>query len=156
MIDSRMPWLSVGVSSTDLDSASSLSLLHSIYGSQASQLPFSDYESETSFLGTRSECPQTTASAQRRQRPKSSPAAALAAREHQQLRPVGAPGRPTTAGRPATAGRPTTARRRRPTTAAPRRPSSAVPGRRGGRAGWERPKTALGMVRDCDPPVQIL
>jgi len=150
MIDSRMPWLSVGVSSTDLDSASSLSLLHSIYGSQASQLPFSDYESETSFLGTRSECPQTTASAQRRQRPKSSPAAALAAREQQQLRPVGAPGRPKTAGRP------TTARRRRPTTAAPRRASSAVPGRRGGRAGWERPKTALGMVRDCDPPVQIL
>ena len=142
MIDSRIPWLSVGVSSTDLDSASSLSLLHSIYGSQASQLPFSDYDSETSFPGTRSECPQTSASVQRRQRPKSSPAATLAARElaareRQQQRPGGATG----------AGRPTTARRRRPTTAAQWRPSSAVPGRRGGSAGRERPKTALGMVR---------
>ena len=140
MIDSRMPWLSVGAgSSTDLGSGSSLSLLHSIYGSQASQLPFSD-----SDLGPRS--PLTPASATSwRQRPKSSPAATLAARTRSRLQPQpgGATGRPTTA-RPGTAtGRPTTARSRRPVSSLPRRPQSAFPGKRGGGA---RPKTAVGMV----------
>ena len=152
MIDSRMPWLSVGAgSSTDLGSGSSLSLLHSIYGSQASQLPFSD-----SDLGPRS--PLTPASATSwRQRPKSSPAATLAARTRSRLQPQpgGATGRPTTArpgtatGRPTTArpgtatGRPTTARSRRPVSSLPRRPQSAFPGKRGGGA---RPKTAVGVV----------
>lgn len=156
MIDSRMPWLSVGASSsTDLGSASSLSLLHSIYGSQASQLPFSD-----SDLGPRS--PLAPASATPwHQRPKSSPAATLAARTRARLQPQpgGATGRPTTArpggatGRPTTArpgtatGRSTIARSRRPASSVPRRPQSAFPGRRGGGA---RPKTAVGMVSNTD------
>ena len=133
MIDSQMPWLSMGASSTDLDSSSSLSLLHSIYGSQASQLPFS--ESEASITGTRSEVPLNPASAADwRRRPKSSPAATLASRgrERHQLRPEG------------DAGRSTTLRSRRPASSAPRRPPSAIPGRKGSGA---RPKTALGVVR---------
>lgn len=142
MIDSQMPWLSVGASSTDLDSSSSLSLLHSIYGSQASQLPFS--ESDTSITGTRSEAPLIPAlAADWRQRPKSSPAATLAsrARERHQLRPGG------------TADRSTALRSRRPASSAPRRPPSAVPGRKEGRA---RPKTALGMVRKSAVPAIVI
>ena len=103
MIDSRMPWLAVGASSTtDLDSASSLSLLHSIYGSQASQLPFSE-----SDLGPRSSLAPASATPWR-QRPKSSPAATLAARtsDRQLLRPGGATGRPTTAWPGGATGRP--------------------------------------------------
>ena len=34
----RLPWLSVGSSSSELESVSSVSLLHSIYGSQVSQI----------------------------------------------------------------------------------------------------------------------
>ena len=143
MIDSRMPWLTVGSgSTTDLDSASSLSLLHSIYGSQASQLPFSETD-----LGPRS--PLAPASATPwRQRPKSSPAATLAARTRDRLlQPGGATGRPTTA-RPGTAtGRPSAARSRRPASSVPRRPQSAFPVRRGGGA---RPKTAMGMVSNTN------
>ena len=155
MIDSRMPWLTVGSgSTTDLDSASSLSLLHSIYGSQASQLPFSETD-----LGPRS--PLAPASATPwRQRPKSSPAATLAARTRDRLlQPGGATGRPTTArpgsstcrpttARPGTAtGRPSAARSRRPASSVPRRPQSAFPVRRGGGA---RPKTAVGMVSNTN------
>lgn len=143
MIDSQMPWLSMGASSTDLDSSSSLSLLHSIYGSQVSQLPFS--ESDVSITGTCSEIPLTnpTSATDWRKRPKSSPAATLAsrARERHQLRPEGA------------AGRSTTLRSRRPASSAPRRPPSAVPGRKGGGA---RPKTALGAVRIFAVPIIVI
>lgn len=58
------PWLSASASRSELDSASSLSLLHSIYGSQVSQLPFSE-DSESSLVEAHSDL-----------RPSSSPLAA--------------------------------------------------------------------------------
>ena len=135
-----LPWLSFGASRTDLHEASSVSLLHSIYGSQVSQLTFSDYESETSLPGTQSEfLTGSSAVAQRRlYRPKSSPAATLAAREQQkkQARPGSA--------RP----RGSHVHRGRPGSAASRqRPSSAFGGVGGAHSRQRsRPKTALGFV----------
>jgi len=87
---SRQAWLTVpGGSRHDIESSgSSASLLHSIYGSQASQLPISDYGSETSWgkshtdlAGAKSftSLPRRTG----RSRPMSSPASVLAARQAQ-------------------------------------------------------------------------
>ena len=83
-----MPWYSSGSGDTDATSSSSASLLHSIYGSQASQLLFSDHRSTGE--GVRSEA-ATTNFRQRapRLRPKSSPASTMATRQRrQQLRPA--------------------------------------------------------------------
>lgn len=64
-----------------MDSSSSVSLLHSIYGSQASQLLFSDNGSESSFSASK---PGSLSNMQRRMttrvRPKSSPASTIASR----------------------------------------------------------------------------
>ena len=91
MFDSRSPWYSGRQSRTDLEAGSSVSLLHSIYGSQVSQLPFSDYDSDVDLLTARSDYlpgadRRSSASAlpQRRlTRPKSSPASVIEAREQQ-------------------------------------------------------------------------
>ena len=90
MFDSRSPWYSGGHSRTDLEAGSSISLLHSIYGSQVSQLPFSDYDSDVDLLATKSDyLPSNRRSSspalpQRRlARPKSSPASVIEAREQQ-------------------------------------------------------------------------
>ena len=92
MFDSRSPWYSVGQSAsrTDLEAGSSVSLLQSIYGSQASQLPFSESESDVDLLATTSDyLPRNLRSSspalpQRRlARPKSSPARVIEARERQ-------------------------------------------------------------------------
>lgn len=133
MIDSRLPWLSVGASRTDLESTSSLSLLHSIYGSQVSQLPFSE-NSETSLVEVRSDLlPSASPPRHRLARPKSSPAASLVAREQQKRvqRPGSALQRPSGA---------IGSRLRRPASSHPgRRPSSAY---RGGGGARQRPNTA--------------
>lgn len=90
MFDSRSPWYSVGQSAsrTDLEAGSSVSLLQSIYGSQASQLPFSECDSDVDLLATTSDyLPRNLRSSspvlpQRRlARPKSSPARVIEARE---------------------------------------------------------------------------
>ena len=90
MFDSRSPWYSGGHSRTDLEAGSSVSLLHSIYGSQVSQLPFSDYDSDVDLLATKSDYlpanrrSSSPALQQRRlTRPKSSPASVIEAREQQ-------------------------------------------------------------------------
>ena len=90
MFDSRSPWYSGGHSRTDLEAGSSVSLLHSIYGSQASQLPFSDYDSDVDLLATKSDYlpanrrSSSPALPQRRlTRPKSSPASVIEARAQQ-------------------------------------------------------------------------
>lgn len=88
----KLAWYSVGSTSPsnlDLNSSSSASLLHSIYGSQVSQLPFSDYGSENSFLGDANLLSNKSGSLTNLQkkrcnvRPKSSPVSAMAAREQQ-------------------------------------------------------------------------
>ena len=150
-----MAWYSVGSSSTQLDAgSSSYSLLHSIYGSQASQLPFSDYDSEVSLDVTQSEHhvpPRLSPTLKRRlSRPKSSPASVIAAREQIRSRPTPAPARPGSAlnrqSRPGSAarrivhGRPASAAvGKRPTSAASTVRGGASPNRR-------RPKTAMGFV----------
>ena len=90
MFDSRSPWYSGGHSRTDLEAGSSVSLLHSIYGSQASQLPFSEYDSDVDLLATKSDYipanrrSSSPALPQRRlNRPKSSPASVIEARAQQ-------------------------------------------------------------------------
>jgi hypothetical protein len=90
MFDSRSPWYSGGHSRTDLEAGSSVSLLHSIYGSQVSQLPFSEYDSDVDLLATKSDYLPTNrrssspALPQRRlTRPKSSPASVIEARAQQ-------------------------------------------------------------------------
>ena len=158
MADSRLAWLSVGASRTDIDSGSSASLLHSIYGSQLSQLPFSPSEACLAPTNGHAEPHQ-----QRRalRRPKSSPAASYVARERQKDRAQ----RPASALRPPSVVRPVqrpgTARagsgswRRPPSAAAARqqRPSSAKP-RVGGAGGARllRPHSALGVVSGHPPP----
>ena len=156
MFDSRSPWYSRGHSRTDLDAGSSVSLLHSIYGSQASQLPFSDYDSDVDLLATKSDYLPTNrrssspALPQRRlTRPKSSPASVIEAREQQRRQhlatsdgygvverdPRGAnamrrPGSAMVRQRPGTATSRTRIARGRPTSAAgsrAQRPSSATP-----------------------------
>ncbi len=152
-MDSKLAWYSVGASSTQLDAgASSYSLLHSIYGSQVSQLPFSDFDSEASLIATRSEQhvnSRISPTPRRRlTRPKSSPASVIAARE--QLK-----SKPTQQARPGSAlnrqPRPGSAARRivrgRPASAAVGRPSSAASAMRGGSSpSRRRPKTAMGFV----------
>lgn len=145
MANSRLAWMSVGASQTDLDSDSSSTLLHSIYGSQLSRLSFCD--SEASLVSSQSECTGAGLQGQRR-RPKSSPAANYLARERQKERRPGSSVnvRPTQ--------RPVTARaggRRPPSAAWRQRPASARPGvgvASGGRL--RRPQTALGMVSAGD------
>ena len=157
MFDSRSPWYSGGHSRTDLDAGSSVSLLQSIYGSQVSQLPFSDYDSDVDLLATKSDyLPSNRRSSspalpQRRlARPKSSPASVIEARErqrrHQQLAPsdvdgygvvesaarvaVRRPGSAMLRQRPGTASGRTRIARGRPVSAAgsrTQRPSSAAP-----------------------------
>ncbi len=156
-----MAWYSVGASSTQLDNASSsYSLLQSIYGSQASQLPLSDYESETSLIATQSEQRVTTnyspIARRRLSRPKSSPASVITAREQlrskpqQPTRPVSALNRqqrPGSATHRIARGRPSSAAVGRPSSAAVGRPSSAVSAVRGGASpSRRRPKTAMGFV----------
>ena len=160
MLDSRSPWYSVGASRTDLEASSSHSLLHSIYGSQASQLFYSDYDSETSLQGTRSTeyvPPNRTRSQRALNRPKSSPASVIAARGEQRRifvssvnpprPPSGMRQRPSTA---AVASRSSGIARSRPISAMGRqqRPSTAAAGYRGGatRARSIRPASALGIV----------
>lgn len=81
---SRQAWLVAPGSRHDIESTgSSVSLLQSIYGSQASQLPISEYSSEGSWgrsdlAGGRS---LTSLPRRPRSRPMSSPAGALAARQ---------------------------------------------------------------------------
>ncbi len=166
-MDSRLAWYSVGASSTQLDAgASSYSLLHSIYGSQASQLPFSDFDSDASLIATRSEQhvnSRISPTPRRRlSRPKSSPASVIAAREQlrskptQQARPGSALNRqPTQQARPGSTPnkqpRPGSAARRivrgRPASAAVGRPSSAASTVSGGASpSRRRPKTAMGFV----------
>ena len=70
---SRLPWLSVGSSLSDLESASSVSLLHSIYGSQVSQILLASDDSDVGLsrpVGGQ----EPVLSADRSRRPKSSPA----------------------------------------------------------------------------------
>ena len=120
MIDSKLPWLSSGGNRTDLDSSSSLSLLHSIYGSQVSQVLQASDDSETNLFATSSESPrhvdQHFPAQCRSRRPMSSPAATRLEREKKtrpSLRPASAlRNRPQTARvhpRPTPAGRPKTA-----------------------------------------------
>ena len=87
---SRQAWLAVpGGSRHDIESSgSSASLLHSIYGSQASQLPISEYSSETSWGKSQTDLAGTKSLAglprrAGRARPMSSPASVLAARQTQ-------------------------------------------------------------------------
>ncbi len=88
---SKQAWLAApGASRHDVESSgSSVSLLHSIYGSQASQLPISDYGSETSWGRSQTELAGparsvTSLPARRmRSRPMSSPASVIAARQVQ-------------------------------------------------------------------------
>ena len=72
-VDGRLPWLSLGGARTELESVSSLSLLHSIYGSQVSQILLASEDSDPSFLNPRraQEGPVAT---RHSARPKSSPA----------------------------------------------------------------------------------
>lgn len=86
----RQPWLAATGSCHEVEScSSSASLLHSIYGSQVSQLPFSDYSSEMGErrsqielnLAVRSSKSATSLNGRTCSRPKSSPARVLAARE---------------------------------------------------------------------------
>lgn len=148
MAASRLAWMSVGASQTDLDSDSSSTLLHSIYGSQLSRLSFCD--SEASLLGSQSESATTGLQGQRR-RPKSSPAASYLARERQKERRPGSSVGVRPAQRPVTA-RANAGGRRPPSAAWRQRPASARPGvgaagGGGGRGGrLRRPQTALGMV----------
>ena len=171
MFDSRSPWYSGGLSRTNLDAGSSASLLHSIYGSQASQLPFSDCESDADLLATKSDYlpPNLRSSSpvlpQRRlARPKSSPACVIEARErqrrqmtagkHEDTVPVRRPGSAMPRQRPGTASRgKSRIARGRPTSAAGsrgQRPSSAAPSHFAGGGGASpkrtRPKTAMGVV----------
>ena len=155
-MDAKMAWYSVGASSTQLDSASSsYSLLHSIYGSQVSQLPFSDYDSEVSLNATQSEYhvpPRLSPTLKRRlSRPKSSPASVIAAREQLRSKPTSVPTRPGSAlirqPRPGSAAR--RIARGRPASAAVGRPTSAASTsvmRGGASPGRRRPKTAMGFV----------
>ena len=92
MVDAaRMPWYSMGSRiNNEMDSSSSASLLHSIYGSQASQLTFSDHPSEYSLSGATNvySLPGrgnsvTTLQRRSNSRPKSSPVHAITAREQQ-------------------------------------------------------------------------
>ena len=128
-IEPRLPWLSAGGSHSELESASSLSLLHSIYGSQVSQVLLASDDSDTSLLAVRSD----TRWAQERPtldarsgRPKSSPAATRLEREKRKrasLRPASAQHHPVPRARPVTA-------RARPATArAAGRPRSALKSR---------------------------
>jgi hypothetical protein len=68
----RLPWLSASCSRSELDSSSSLSLLHSIYGSQVSQVLLASDDSD--FRSDDSARPDSLAVARRASRPKSSPA----------------------------------------------------------------------------------
>ncbi len=147
-----MAWYSVGASSTQLDNASSsYSLLYSIYGSQASQLPLSDYDSEASLIATQSEqrvSSHYSPTPQRRlSRPKSSPSV-MAARDQLRSKPQQPtrPGsalsrqqRPGSAARRIARGRPASAVVGRPSSAASAVKGEASPSRR-------RPKTAMGFV----------
>jgi hypothetical protein len=64
----RLPWLSVSSKSSELESVSSVSLLHSIYGSQVSQILLASDDSDARL-------PQRLEpTADRSRRPKSSPA----------------------------------------------------------------------------------
>ena len=175
MFDSRSPWYSGGRSRTDLDAGSSVSLLNSIYGSQASQLPFSEGgESDIDLLATKSDYlpPNLRSSSpalpQRRlARPKSSPARVIEARERQIRQLSDGVGesyggeatrvrRPSSAmprQRPGTASGRTRLARGRPGSAAasrPQRPSSAAPshflGGGGASPKRSRPRTAMGIV----------
>lgn len=125
MIDSKLPWLSSSGNRTDLDSSSSLSLLHSIYGSQVSQVLQASDDSETNLFATSSESPryvnQHFPAQCRPRRPMSSPAATRLEREKKT--------RPSL--------RPASALRNRPQTARTRVHPHATP------AG--RPRTAIGI-----------
>lgn len=120
MIDPRLPWLSPSGNRTELESSSSLSLLHSIYGSQVSQVLQASDDSETNLFATSSESPAQVnrhfPAQCRSRRPMSSPAATRLEREKRtrpSLRPASAlRNRPLTARvlpRPTLAGRPKTA-----------------------------------------------
>ena len=167
MFDSRSPWYSGGTNSrSDLEAGSSLSLLHSIYGSQISQLPFSDCDSDVDLLATQSDYLPTNrrssspALPQRRlARPKSSPSCVTAAREQQRRQlstdgaRVGRPGSAMPRQRPGTALGRTRITRGKPIGAVGsrvQRPTSAVSSHFAGGGGANlrriRPKTAMGFV----------
>ena len=93
-VDGRLPWLSLGGARTELESVSSLSLLHSIYGSQVSQVLLASEDSDPSFFNPRraQEGPVAT---RHSARPKSSPAICRFERDkrrHTSLQPASAAG----------------------------------------------------------------
>ena len=75
MAKANSPWLSAGASHSELESVSSLSLLHSIYGSQVSQVLLASDDSLVE------DAKWTQDNATSRRRPKSSPAATRLERE---------------------------------------------------------------------------
>ena len=153
MFDSRSPWYSGGHSRTDLDAGSSLSLLHSIYGSQASQLPFSDCDSDVDLLATKSDyLPRNLRSSspvlsQRKlARPKSSPASVIEARERQRRQYQQAT---TEEAGLYDVQESTAARVRRPASAMPRQRPGTASGR--ARIARGRPTSAVGGGRQQRP-----
>ena len=77
MADGRLPWLSLGGASyrTELESVSSLSVLHSIYGSQVSQVLLASEDSDSSLLNQSRGAQESPVATQGHSaRPKSSPA----------------------------------------------------------------------------------
>lgn len=112
----RLPWLSRGAggSQTELESVSSHSLLHSIYGSQVSQVLLASSDSNTNLADSHS------ANDRRLIRPKSSPATSSLKREKRNL--AVPPSQRQVRTRPATA----YARGSGPTNVLSRRPTSAL------------------------------
>ena len=103
--DSRLPWVSTTSARMELESVSSLSLLHSIYGSQVSQVLFASDDSDASLLTEKPwarERPTRCQSA----RPKSSPAVTRLEgekRKYASLRPASSAHKQQVQARPATA-----------------------------------------------------
>lgn len=128
-----LPWMSVASARVELESVSS-SLLHSIYGSQVSQVLLASDDSNASLL---SEGPRAQEWQGRRcyVRPKSSPAVARSEREKKQ--PLNVQLQPTSASNSAHR---LTRQLQRPATSRVR----ARPGRYGG--GDARPLSALDVV----------
>ena len=95
----RLAWLSGGGSCSELESVSSLSLLHSIYGSQVSHV----------LLASDDDQGERQAPQDRSGRPKSSPAATLLQRQAAARRPATARVRSTAGSAPMAAVRPRSA-----------------------------------------------
>lgn len=85
----RMPWFSSGsrVTAELESSSSSASLLHSIYGSQASRLFFADYSSEEVLSEMAPTSTTNLHRITRHDRPKSSPVGVMATRMQRSLQP---------------------------------------------------------------------